>query len=55
MRFVFVVNVWIGAGCPPMFGDYEAQRHWMEMTYNLPVYQWYEMLTMEVLSESMFC
>ncbi|KAK3089053.1 hypothetical protein FSP39_000461 [Pinctada imbricata] len=24
-----------------MFGDYEAQRHWMEITYNLPVSQWY--------------
>jgi len=24
-----------------MFGDYEAQRHWMEITYNLPVEQWF--------------
>ncbi|KAG8195219.1 hypothetical protein JTE90_027960 [Oedothorax gibbosus] len=30
-----------GAGKPPMFGDYEAQRHWMEITVNLPVQQWY--------------
>ncbi|KAF5294905.1 hypothetical protein FQR65_LT10703 [Abscondita terminalis] len=22
-----------GQGKPPMFGDYEAQRHWMEITY----------------------
>jgi alpha-1,3-glucosyltransferase len=22
-------------------GDYEAQRHWMELTYHLPVSQWY--------------
>lgn len=31
-----------GAGKPPMFGDYEAQRHWMEITVNLPVTEWYE-------------
>ncbi|XP_054092344.1 dolichyl pyrophosphate Man9GlcNAc2 alpha-1,3-glucosyltransferase isoform X4 [Callithrix jacchus] len=30
-----------GAGKPPMFGDYEAQRHWQEITFNLPVKQWY--------------
>ncbi|XP_041474928.1 dolichyl pyrophosphate Man9GlcNAc2 alpha-1,3-glucosyltransferase-like isoform X2 [Lytechinus variegatus] len=24
-----------------MFGDYEAQRHWMEITYHLPVKEWY--------------
>ncbi|XP_022109410.1 dolichyl pyrophosphate Man9GlcNAc2 alpha-1,3-glucosyltransferase-like isoform X2 [Acanthaster planci] len=29
------------AGTPPMFGDYEAQRHWMEITTNLPIKQWY--------------
>lgn len=23
-----------------MFGDYEAQRHWQEVTYNLPVHEW---------------
>lgn len=23
-----------------MFGDYEAQRHWQEVTYNLPVQEW---------------
>lgn len=26
---------------PPMYGDYEAQRHWMEVTVNLPMNQWY--------------
>ncbi|NXA17839.1 ALG6 glucosyltransferase, partial [Ibidorhyncha struthersii] len=30
-----------GAGKPPMYGDYEAQRHWQEVTYNLPIRQWY--------------
>lgn len=24
-----------------MFGDYEAQRHWMELTVHLPIRQWY--------------
>ena len=24
-----------------MFGDYEAQRHWMEVTLNTPLSQWY--------------
>ena len=26
---------------PPMHGDFEAQRHWMEMTIHLPISQWY--------------
>lgn len=32
--------VFIGQGTPPMFGDYEAQRHWMEVTWNLPSQEW---------------
>lgn len=24
-----------------MYGDYEAQRHWMEITTNLDIKQWY--------------
>ena len=24
-----------------MHGDFEAQRHWMEITTHLPVIQWY--------------
>lgn len=31
----------VGQGTPPMFGDYEAQRHWMELTVHLPFRQWY--------------
>uniref|UniRef100_A0AC35UGC4 Alpha-1,3-glucosyltransferase n=1 Tax=Rhabditophanes sp. KR3021 TaxID=114890 RepID=A0AC35UGC4_9BILA len=30
-----------GQGMPPKFGDYEAQRHWMEVTINLPLQEWY--------------
>lgn len=24
-----------------MYGDYEAQRHWQEITINLPISEWY--------------
>lgn len=30
-----------GHGAPPMYGDYEAQRHWMEITLHLPLRDWY--------------
>ncbi|OCK76262.1 glycosyltransferase family 57 protein [Lepidopterella palustris CBS 459.81] len=30
-----------GYQSPPMHGDFEAQRHWMEITRHLPVSQWY--------------
>lgn len=29
-----------GAGAYPMYGDFEAQRHWMEVTVNLPIGTW---------------
>jgi alpha-1,3-glucosyltransferase len=29
-----------GAGQSPKFGDFEAQRHWMEITVNLPAGEW---------------
>ncbi|CAB4069936.1 ACTR2 [Lepeophtheirus salmonis] len=37
------VSVWphSGKGSPPMYGDYEAQRHWQEVTLNLPISSWY--------------
>ena len=33
------VSLWPHSGQhqPPMFGDYEAQRHWQEITLNLPL------------------
>lgn len=34
------VTSFLGAGKAPMYGDYEAQRHWQEVTYNLPIRQW---------------
>lgn len=30
-----------GQGNPPMYGDYEAQRHWMEITLHTPISEWY--------------
>jgi alpha-1,3-glucosyltransferase len=34
-----------GFNVPPMFGDYEAQRHWLEITTNLPAREWYHNTT----------
>lgn len=33
------VAIWLH---PPKFGDYKAQRHWMEITLNLPAKEWYQ-------------
>lgn len=30
-----------GQATPPMFGDFEAQRHWMEVTLHVPLFDWY--------------
>ncbi|KDN46607.1 glycosyltransferase family 57 protein [Tilletiaria anomala UBC 951] len=32
---------WSGRGMPPKFGDFEAQRHWLELTLHLPYSDWY--------------
>ncbi|TFK10168.1 serine/threonine-protein phosphatase 2A catalytic subunit alpha isoform [Platysternon megacephalum] len=41
VRWTVSFGSYSGAGKPPMYGDYEAQRHWQEVTYNLPIKQWY--------------
>ncbi|XP_033820933.1 dolichyl pyrophosphate Man9GlcNAc2 alpha-1,3-glucosyltransferase [Periophthalmus magnuspinnatus] len=41
VRWAVSLNPYSGAAKPPMFGDYEAQRHWQEVTYSLPLQQWY--------------
>lgn len=41
LRWCVSLYPYSGAGKPPMFGDYEAQRHWQEVTVNLPVKEWY--------------
>jgi alpha-1,3-glucosyltransferase len=41
--FRWAAGLWGYSGyqSPPMHGDFEAQRHWMEITKHLPVSQWY--------------
>ena len=34
-----------GQGVPPMYGDFEAQRHWMEVTVHVPLGDWYRNTT----------
>ncbi|XP_067015118.2 dolichyl pyrophosphate Man9GlcNAc2 alpha-1,3-glucosyltransferase [Anabrus simplex] len=41
LRWCVSLHPHSGEGKPPMYGDYEAQRHWMEITYNLPLKDWY--------------
>ncbi|XP_075688868.1 dolichyl pyrophosphate Man9GlcNAc2 alpha-1,3-glucosyltransferase [Rhinoderma darwinii] len=41
VRWAVSLYPYSGARKPPIFGDYEAQRHWQEVTVNLPVKQWY--------------
>lgn len=38
-----ILSLWgySGEGVPPMYGDFEAQRHWMELTIHLPIGDWY--------------
>ncbi|KAI9829897.1 MAG: Glucosyltransferase-like protein [Phylliscum demangeonii] len=41
--FRWAVGLWGYSGyqSPPMHGDFEAQRHWMEVTTHLPISVWY--------------
>lgn len=41
LRWCVSLHPYSGERNPPMFGDYEAQRHWMEITQNLPLQDWY--------------
>ncbi|XP_018322019.1 probable dolichyl pyrophosphate Man9GlcNAc2 alpha-1,3-glucosyltransferase [Agrilus planipennis] len=41
LRCCTSLHPYSGQNNPPMYGDYEAQRHWMEITVNLPTKQWY--------------
>eukprot|EP01084_Bolivina_argentea_P205725 351394_1 len=45
IRLCVSVGDYSGKDTPPMFGDYEAQRHWMEITTNTPIHEWYEPTT----------
>ena len=37
LRWEVAMFPYSGEGLPPKYGDYEAQRHWMEVTLNLPL------------------
>uniref|UniRef100_I1Q8A8 Alpha-1,3-glucosyltransferase n=2 Tax=Oryza glaberrima TaxID=4538 RepID=I1Q8A8_ORYGL len=41
LRVLVSVGPYSGQGVAPKFGDYEAQRHWMELTLHLPSSDWY--------------
>lgn len=41
LRCICSIYPYSGHKAPPMYGDFEAQRHWQEITVNLPVVDWY--------------
>ncbi|KAJ2625997.1 Glucosyltransferase-like protein [Coemansia sp. RSA 1358] len=41
IRWCVALHGYSGYQQPPMYGDYEAQRHWMEITTHLPASKWY--------------
>lgn len=41
IRWSVSLHPYSGQNTPPMYGDFEAQRHWMEVTINLPHEEWY--------------
>ncbi|XP_035905546.1 probable dolichyl pyrophosphate Man9GlcNAc2 alpha-1,3-glucosyltransferase [Anopheles stephensi] len=41
LRATVSLHSYSGQNRPPMYGDFEAQRHWQEVTVNLPVADWY--------------
>ncbi|XP_037070503.1 dolichyl pyrophosphate Man9GlcNAc2 alpha-1,3-glucosyltransferase-like [Pollicipes pollicipes] len=45
LRWAVSLHPHSGRHQPPMYGDYEAQRHWMEVTHNLPLSDWYHNTT----------
>lgn len=50
VRVAISLHPYSGAGNPPKYGDFEAQRHWMEITLNLPVKEWYRNSTTNDIS-----
>ncbi|KAI9029840.1 glycosyl transferase [Phycomyces nitens] len=41
VRWAVALHPYSGQNTPPQYGDYEAQRHWMELTIHLPTKDWY--------------
>ncbi|EOY04209.1 hypothetical protein QUC31_017368 [Theobroma cacao] len=50
VRVAVGLHPYSGAKTPPKYGDYEAQRHWMEITLNLPAKDWYRNSSVNNLS-----
>ncbi|KAE8722586.1 putative dolichyl pyrophosphate Man9GlcNAc2 alpha-1,3-glucosyltransferase [Hibiscus syriacus] len=50
VRVAVGLHPYSGANTPPKFGDYEAQRHWMEITLNLQPKDWYRNSSVNDLS-----
>lgn len=45
IRSIISLHPYSGQNTPPMFGDFEAQRHWQEIVVNLPITDWYRNTT----------
>lgn len=45
LRSIVSLHPHSGQNRPPMYGDYEAQRHWQEITVNLKTRNWYRNTT----------
>ncbi|XP_058452806.1 probable dolichyl pyrophosphate Man9GlcNAc2 alpha-1,3-glucosyltransferase [Malaya genurostris] len=45
LRAAISLHSYSGEATPPMFGDFEAQRHWQEITVNLRTEDWYRNTT----------
>ncbi|KAJ6649841.1 putative dolichyl pyrophosphate Man9GlcNAc2 alpha-1,3-glucosyltransferase [Pseudolycoriella hygida] len=41
IRSIISLHPYSGQNTPPMYGDFEAQRHWQEVVVNLPISDWY--------------
>ena len=41
IRYGISMFSYSGKNTPPLYGDYEAHRHWMEVTLHVPISQWY--------------
>ena len=41
VRALTGLSLYSGENAPPMFGDFECHRNWMETTYHYPVIEWY--------------
>eukprot|EP00049_Salpingoeca_infusionum_P000601 m.41173 g.41173 ORF g.41173 m.41173 type:complete len:478 (-) comp10522_c0_seq3:115-1548(-) len=50
LRMLTALGPHSGSNKPPMYGDFEAQRHWMEITTGTPISEWYHETPMNNLS-----